>query len=202
MRRVAHVLASEHGVGEPPDRHDVAIRRQTLEEWPRRLDLDARGTTVRLRPTRGVRMSRHDVPEERLVLEPERGEHAVDDRRRRLSRPSARDLVLGGQRHAAHPRAAVAGSLGDEQKRRFCLRLEVVAQALAPNRRTLAVAIEVERRPDRRGGELVDEGHGRSPLTDTVGGLQPPGRATYKTGATTITAAPRASAITPNASSA
>ena len=53
---------------------------------------------------------------------PELGERAPDDRRGRLGRPAARELALGGERDSGDARAAVAGRLADEQKRR-CLRV-------------------------------------------------------------------------------
>ena len=57
--------------------------------------------------------------------EAELGEHALDDRRRRLGRAPAGQLPLGGERDPRDPRAAVAGRLADEQERRLRPRLEI-----------------------------------------------------------------------------
>ena len=74
-------------------------------------------------------MGRHDVPEQHLLVELELGEDAVDDRRRRLGRPGAGELTLGGERDAGDSRAAVAGGLADEHERRIALRVEVGGRA-------------------------------------------------------------------------
>ena len=75
-------------------------------------------------------MGRDDVPEQHVVLEPELGEHAVDDRRARLRRPGAvswRSEVNGMPLDA---RAAVAGRLPDEEDGRALLCLEVAPRAV------------------------------------------------------------------------
>src|SRR5207249_7744080 len=79
------------------------------------LDLGARRSPVR--PLRAG-MRRDDVPEQDYLLEPELGEHAMDDRRRRLRRPGARELTLRRERQAGDARAAIACSLADEDQGR------------------------------------------------------------------------------------
>jgi len=59
-------------------------------------------------------MGRDDVPQQDVVLDAELLEHAVDDRRRRLGRPGARELAFGRERDAADASAAIAGGLADE----------------------------------------------------------------------------------------
>ena len=53
-----------------------------------------------------------------LVLEPELGEDAVDDRRAGLGRAGAGQLALGRERDPGDSRAAIARGLADEQERR------------------------------------------------------------------------------------
>src|SRR5205823_11852234 len=107
------------------------------------LDLAARRRAVRALV---ARVRRDDVPEENLVLEVELGEHAVDDRRRRLGRPRPRELPLRGERNPRDTRAAIAGRFADEQDSRACALVEIALEPSAQERRALAVAVEVVRR--------------------------------------------------------
>ena len=72
-----------------------------------------------------------DVPEQHAVREPELGEHAVDDRGRRLGGPSARQLPLGREGDAGDAGAAVPRSLADEHERRVAAGIEIRLQPLA-----------------------------------------------------------------------
>src|SRR5207248_123074 len=87
----------------------------------------------------------------------ELGERVLDDRRRRLGRPAAGELPLRCERDAGDARAAKAGCFADEDESRVQLLLEVAHQSLAALLCAFAVAVEVERRPDLRGGELSHE---------------------------------------------
>ena len=83
----------------PADGDGTRRPRASASRNGRRRSISARvGAAVR---RRRAGMRRHDVPEQHVVVEPELGEHAVDDRRRRLGRPAARELALGGERDAA-----------------------------------------------------------------------------------------------------
>src|SRR6185312_8497753 len=93
----------------------------------------------------------------RSILEAELGERAADDRRRRLSRASARELPLRGERDAGDARAAMSGGLADEQERRVFERGQVGMKPQAPRGGTVAVTIEVERRADRSAAQTLDE---------------------------------------------
>ena len=99
---------------------------------------------------RPVRVRRHDVPEQDVLLARELAQHPVDDRGRRLGRPGAGDLALGGERQAADARAAPAGRLADEQERRVPARVEVGAQARAPERRAGVLVVRVADRGRRQ----------------------------------------------------
>jgi len=61
-------------------------------------------------------MSRHDVPAKHVLLEAKLSQGVADDRRSRFGGAAACQLALGGEREAADARAAVAGSLADEQE--------------------------------------------------------------------------------------
>jgi len=112
------------------------------------------GRAVRHRPPGTVRVRGHHVPEQDVRLERELREHAVDDRGRRLARPGAGELALGGERQPADTRAAITGRLADEQVRRGVPPRQVIAQPLAAE---LRIGVLVERRADAGARELVDE---------------------------------------------
>ena len=104
-------------------------------------------------------MGRHDVPEEDVLGQPELGEHAVDDGRGSLARRRARELALGGERDAAHARAAVAGGLADEEHPRVASGVEVAGQSrrsVSPRRRRRGRSCRWPRSGPPRG-------HARSP---------------------------------------
>ena len=115
MARVTHVRVAENRVREAADGDDRAASRELVEERPRVLDLDARGTAVAVRAIREVRVRRHDVPAERLLLESELCERAADDRGGRLGGAAAGELPFRGERDPGDARAAVAGRLADQQ---------------------------------------------------------------------------------------
>jgi hypothetical protein len=81
-------------------------------------------------------MRGNDVPEENSVLERELGEHPVDHRRRRLCRPAARELPLGGEGNPGNACAAVARRLADDEDRGVGALLEVCGEPLSQKRRT------------------------------------------------------------------
>ena len=84
----------------------------------------------------------------------------MDDRRRRLGRPLARQLPLGREGDAGDAGAAVAGRLGDQQHVRRGALVEVRGEPLPQQGRTLTVRVEVEGAADPRGGDPFDEvGH-------------------------------------------
>ena len=66
-----------------------------------------------------------------MLLEPELGQDAVDDRRRRLRGAVAGQLPLGRERQAGDARAAVARCLADEQDRSLAPAFEVGRQAFS-----------------------------------------------------------------------
>jgi hypothetical protein len=127
---------------------------ELFEEAHRLPYFGLRGRAVRQRLAAPVGVRGNHVPEQDVGLEAELREHALDDRRRRLSRPRACELALGGERKAADTRAAVAGGLADEQEARTGAPREVLPQPLAPE---LRVGVLVERRTDAGPRELVDE---------------------------------------------
>jgi hypothetical protein len=100
---------------EAADCDETPSSRHLGEEKGGGFDLVARRPPIAIRATRLVRMCRNHVPEQHVLLEAELGEHAVDDRRRRLRGPAAGELTLGRERDAADPRSPVAGGLADEQ---------------------------------------------------------------------------------------
>jgi hypothetical protein len=124
---VPDVRGAGDQLGETADGDEPAAVRCTFEEPRGDIDLDARRPPIRIRAPRLVWMCRHDVPEQHLVLDPELGEDAVDDRRARLGRAPARQLALGGERDAADPCAAVPGRLPDEDDARISPALEIRA---------------------------------------------------------------------------
>jgi hypothetical protein len=102
-------------------------------------------------------MGRHEVPEHDRFLETELCEDAVDDRRACLRRPMPRQLAFRREGDAAHPCAAIAGGLSDQQDLRRAPRLQVGAQPLPAELSSSTVAVEVEGRPDARLGQVFDE---------------------------------------------
>lgn len=143
---MADIRSTQNGVREAADGDHATAVRDPIDEEQSRADLRVSRAAVRVRPARPVRVRRDNVPEQHLLLDPELGEHAVDDRRRRLGRAAAGQLALGGEGDARDPRAAVARRLADEQQRRLLSRAEIREQALAPQIRGGAVTIEVEGR--------------------------------------------------------
>ena len=133
-----------------PDRDQAAAARDTFEKRRGGLHLDARRPPIRIRAIGLVWMCRDDVPEQDVVLEPELGEHAVDDRRARLRRPGARELALGRERDPGDARPAVPGGFSHQHNRRAFLRRQVDSQPFSPQART---AVLVERVADPGGGE-------------------------------------------------
>src|SRR6185437_8971688 len=93
-----------------------------------------------------------DVPQQHLVLDPELGEDAVDDRRARLGRPLPRELALGGEGEAADTRAAIARSLADQDDGRVAPGLEVGGEPFLAQTRAVVL---VERLADPGRGESV-----------------------------------------------
>lgn len=125
MRRMAHRRLAQYRLGDASDCDHAAAARDTREEGGRGFHLAARRAPVGRRTTGLVRMCRHHVPEQDVVLEPEVGEHTVDDGGRRLRGPRPRQLPLGRERDPADTGAAVAGRLAHEQDRGIAPRLEV-----------------------------------------------------------------------------
>jgi hypothetical protein len=113
-----------------------------------------RGRPVRQRLAPAVGVRRHHVPEQDVGLELELREGTVDDRRRRLGRTDTGELPLGGERQSTDARAAVAGSLADEQVPGIRPSRQIVHQPLAAE---LRVGVLVERRADAGPRELIDE---------------------------------------------
>jgi len=151
VRRVPDVRRSRDARGEPADGDDLPSSHQGDEKAMRLRDLGSRREAIR---GRGPRMRRHDVPEQQVLLEPEVGEHTVDDRRGRLRGPRSGELPLGREGEAADAGAAIAGRLADEEERGAASALEVGAEPFASERR---VGVLVVGGADPRGGELLDE---------------------------------------------
>jgi hypothetical protein len=149
-----HVRGPEDGVSEPPDGDRPAAGGEVFQEAHRLPYFGLRGPTVRQRLPETVRVRRHDVPEQDVVLELELLERAVDDRRRRFGRPGTGELALGRERQPADARAAVAGRLADEEVARAGVPRQVVLQPLAAE---LRIGVLVERLADAGSGQLVDE---------------------------------------------
>ncbi len=99
-------------------------------------------------------MGRDDVPEQHAVLEPELGEHPVDDGRGRLGGPASAQLPLRREGDAADPGAAVARGLAEEQQLGAGVPPEVVREPLAAQGRACVL---VEGGADPRAGEPLDE---------------------------------------------
>jgi hypothetical protein len=115
VRRVAHVLAAERGIGDASDCNQATSACKLARERQARRDL--RGGRTAVRPlVAGMRGDR--VPKEHVVRDSELGEDAMDDRRRRLSRTYPCELALGGEWDTGHSRATVPGRLPDDQEAR------------------------------------------------------------------------------------
>ena len=83
--------------------------------------------------------------------------YAVHDRGTRLCRTASGELALRGEGNAGDPRAAIAGSLSDQQDRGIGVCIEIVDEPPTSQLRAFALAIEVERPPDAGRGETLDE---------------------------------------------
>jgi hypothetical protein len=114
-------------VGKAAHRDGTAIDRELVQERQPCSDLESRRAPVR-RGRSGMR--RDDVPEQHLLLEPELGQDAVDDRRRCLGGAVSGQLALGRERHAGDAGTAVARRLADEQDRSLASAFEVGGKAL------------------------------------------------------------------------
>jgi hypothetical protein len=141
-------------VRQPSDGDRPATNDQRFEEAHRLSYFELGRPSVRLGLARAVRMSRDDVPEQDVVLEPELGKGAVHNRRGRLCWTSPRELMLGGERHAAYPRSSIARRLPHEQVTRRFPRAQVLGE---PPASELRAGVLVEGRADLRVGELLDE---------------------------------------------
>jgi hypothetical protein len=127
---------------------------ELLEQRHRLTYFSLRRPSVRFRLARAVRMSRHDVPEQDIVLEPELGKDAVDDRRGRLCWAGSRELALGCEGDAADSRSSIARRLAHEQVASRYPRTQVLGE---PPATELRAGVLVEGRADLRVGELLDE---------------------------------------------
>jgi hypothetical protein len=150
---VPNVRPAKDRLRQPSDGDRPATSDKRLEETHRLSYFELRRPSVRLGLARVVRMSRHDVPEQDVVLEPELGKGAVDDRRGRLRWAGSGELMLGRERHAAHSRAPIARRLSHEQVTRR-LRAQVLGE---PSTSELRAGVLVEGRADLRVRELLDE---------------------------------------------
>jgi len=148
MRRMTHVRRAERRLGDAPDGKDAAPARELARERQTGFDLGARRRAVR---DSGAGMRRHDVPKEDCLLEPELVENTMHDRRRRLAGSRAGQLTLGCERDARDARAAVAGSLPDEQHRRIGAVREVTVETVGEP----LVSVLVERLADPGGRDPV-----------------------------------------------
>src|SRR5215831_284687 len=102
-------------------------------------------------------MRRYDVPEQHVLLDPELGEHSVDDRRACLTGTGPGELSFRRERDPGDAGAAVAGRLADEEERCAFAGVEVVDQPVAAGPRSVAFPIEVECVADGRIDEPGDE---------------------------------------------
>ena len=151
---MADVASADDRVGQPADGDRPATGRELVEEAHCLEYFGFRRPAVRPRLPRLVRMRRHDIPKEDVLLEPELGEHAMDDRGRRLRRALARELALGRERQPANPRPAVPGRLPDEQVPRLRAPVQI---GLEPGAAKPRAGVLIEGRPDPGAGELLDE---------------------------------------------
>jgi hypothetical protein len=147
---MTHVRRAENVGCEPPNRDNAASARELVEERTRGAHLSARGQPVR---RRRPGMRRHDVPEQDVLLDPELAQDTVHDRRSCLGRSAAGELALRGERHAADPRAAVAGRLADEQQLYVLALREMLVKPLAAQ---LGAIVLVVRRSDACACEPLD----------------------------------------------
>src|SRR5262245_24012712 len=129
MRGMTDPGDAERVLGDTADRNDLTPRGEELEERARRLDLVGPWPAIGLGLAPPVRVRRHDVPEEHVLIETELVEHTVNDRRGCLGRALPRQLALRGERDSADPRAAIAGRLADEQELGAGALREVVRQS-------------------------------------------------------------------------
>jgi hypothetical protein len=148
MGRVPHIRSVERRLRDPPDGEHPAPAGELARERHAGLDLAPRRRAIR---GRGAGVRRHDVPEEHGIGEPELGQYAVDDRRRRLAWSRAGQLALGREGDAGDAGAAVAGGLADEQQRCFRPGIEVAVEALGEP----LVAVLIERVADPRSRDAL-----------------------------------------------
>jgi hypothetical protein len=101
-------------------------------------------------------MRRHDIPEQHLVLDPELGQRAMDNRGRRLGRAAAGQLTLAREWDPADSCAAVTRRFSDEDDRGVPPPLQIGDESLPPTR---GPSVLVEGRADpcrgKRGDELL-----------------------------------------------
>ena len=138
--------------------------RDGFEEAGGRLDLLARRPSVRGRTAGLMRMGRHDVPEQDVLLDPQLGQRAVNDRRRRLRRPAAGEQPLRGERDPRDAGAPVTGGFPDQDDGSAATFFEVGSQPFSPQART---AVLIEGIANRGPGEL---GYQRSQRTTSSSG--------------------------------
>jgi acylphosphatase len=148
VRRVSDARSPELVRRDAADGEYAPAPGKLTEEAAARLDLGPGRAPVRARATGQVRVSRHGVPEENLLLELELGENAVKDRRRGFAGPAPGELALRGEGNSAHARPAVAGRLADEEDRCVPALCQVAEQAVPQKRRACSVPVEVEGRSD------------------------------------------------------
>ena len=86
--------SAQDGVGETADGDRAAAACKRLQEAHRVTYFGSRRPAVRFRLVWSMRVGRDRVPEQHLLLEVELGEHALDDRRRRLGRPAPGELAF------------------------------------------------------------------------------------------------------------
>ena len=154
VRGMANVGAAERGVRDPSDGHYAAACGDLVGEDAALGDL-----TTRRRAIRGLaaRMRRDDVPEQDVVFDAELGQDTMNDRRGRLSRPTAGEKPLGGERDPGDARPPVTRRLADEKNVCFGTSVQIRRQPVTPLGSTPAVPVEVRRLPDPGGDETIDE---------------------------------------------
>src|SRR5512132_1078003 len=123
---MADVCRSCRSFGDAADRQQTAAACQLLEETAASLDLGAGWTPVR---GLGPGMGRDGVPAERVLLELQFLEGGADDCRRRLGGACPGQLALGGERHTADTRAAVARGLADQDEAGVLARPQIAREA-------------------------------------------------------------------------
>lgn len=154
MGGVSNRSDAERALRDAADGDDTAPLRERSEEREAGLDLGAFRRSVRRHRSR---VRRHDVPEEDVVLDPELAQDAMDDSGGRLRGAGARELALRGERDPRDASAAIAGGLPHEEDRRRRTAFQVAREPRPEERRAGAVRVLVERAPDPRSGQLVDE---------------------------------------------